>query len=322
MALIGYARVSTDDQTAEQQITALQQAGCVRVLRETASGASRARPELARALDAVRRGDVFVVMRIDRLARSLSHLLDIVEGLDRRGVGFRSLSDPIDTTSPQGRLTLQILGAVAEFERALIAERTKAGLERAAAAGRKGGNPGLRQRDGKALRALADARDAARSDRVIEVAGSLLPHVLALRPAKPWREVAHVLALHGAVRPDGRSWTVDSLVRACRRLVRDGLLDAAALGRARTEQTDEALVTLVASIHNALPKPTLVAIASHLRQAHVSTPRGSRAWSVSSVRTVLDHAERKGLLASDQLRPDVSARSGPGPLPRSADRSG
>lgn len=296
MALVGYARVSTEDQTAEQQVTALRAAGCTRLFRETASGASRTRPELGRALDGLRRGDVLVVARIDRLARSLSHLLEIVEGLDRRGVGFRSLADPIDTTSPQGRLTLQILGAVAEFERALIAERTKAGLARAAAEGRKGGNPGLRQRDRAALRTLAAARDATLTDRAIAAAETFLPQVRALRPGRPWAEVVRVLALRGVSRPDGRPWTVDALVRICRRLVRDGLLDPAVLGRAPPGAKAETLVTLVASLHAALPKPTLAAIATQLRQARVATPRGSTAWSPSSVRHLLHRAEALGLL--------------------------
>ena len=142
MALIGYARVSTDEQTTDPQIDALKAAGCQTILREHGSGGDRARPELKRALERCGRGDVLVVVRIDRLARSLSHLLEIIETLDARGAGFRSLGDPIDTTSPQGRFTLQILGAVAEFERALIRERTKAGLKAARERGRIGGNPG------------------------------------------------------------------------------------------------------------------------------------------------------------------------------------
>lgn len=298
MALVGYARVSTEDQTAAQQIAALEADGCVRLFRETASGSSRSRPELARALAALRRGDVLVVARIDRLARSLSHLLEIVEGLDRRGVGFRSLADPIDTTSPQGRLTLQILGAVAEFERALIAERTKAGLARAAAEGRRGGNPGLRAGDRAALRRLAEARAAARVGRVVEAAAPILPAVQALRPGRPWAEVARVLAARGAARPDGRPWTPDSLVRACRVLVREGLLDAVVLARGAPARRDAALVTLVASLHGALPRPTLAAIAEQLRRAHVRTPRGSAAWSGSSVRALLDRARAEGLLAA------------------------
>jgi len=129
--LIGYARVSTEDQNLGPQLDALRAAGCAEVFEEFASGASRARPQLAAALTRVRRGDTLVVARIDRLARSLSHLLAVVEGLRAKGAHFRSLADPIDTSGPSGVLVLQMLGAVAEFERSLIRERTKAGLQAA-----------------------------------------------------------------------------------------------------------------------------------------------------------------------------------------------
>ena len=114
MALIGYARVSTEDQTLGPQLDALQAAGCGEVFEEFASGASRSRPQLATALARLRRGDTLVVARIDRLARSLSHLLAVVETLRAKGAHFRSLADPIDTAGPSGVLVLQMLGAVAE----------------------------------------------------------------------------------------------------------------------------------------------------------------------------------------------------------------
>ncbi|MDE3081114.1 MAG: recombinase family protein, partial [Paracoccaceae bacterium] len=147
MPLIGYARVSTDDQTALPQLQELREAGCGEVLEEHASGGDRRRPVLARLIERLRAGDTLVVVRIDRLARSLSHLLEVIERLEAKGAHFRSLQDPIDTGSPQGKFTLQVLGAAAEFERALIRERTKAGLRAAKAEGRVGGNPGLRARD-------------------------------------------------------------------------------------------------------------------------------------------------------------------------------
>ena len=108
--LIGYARVSTEDQTPLPQAQALKSAGCTEIFEEHASGGNRARPVLARVLERIGKGDTMVVMRIDRLARSLSHLLDIIEQLEARGAFFRSLQDPIDTASPQGKFTLQVLG--------------------------------------------------------------------------------------------------------------------------------------------------------------------------------------------------------------------
>ena len=126
--LIGYARVSTEDQTPLPQAQALKSEGCTEIFEEHASGGNRARPVLARVLERIGKGDTLVVMRIDRLARSLSHLLEVIEQLEAKGAFFRSLQDPIDTASPQGKFTLQVLGAAAEFERALIRERTKAGV--------------------------------------------------------------------------------------------------------------------------------------------------------------------------------------------------
>lgn len=143
--LLGYARVSTDDQATEAQTDELAAAGCDAIYRETGSGASRARPELARLMQDISAGDVLVVVRLDRLARSVSHLLETIERLEERGAHFRSLRDPIDTSTPQGMFSLQVLGAVAQLERALISERTKAGIKAARARGKLSGNPGLRE---------------------------------------------------------------------------------------------------------------------------------------------------------------------------------
>src|SRR5208283_5260107 len=140
MSLVGYARVSTEDQATDAQADALTAAGCAVIFREHVSGAKASRPELAKALARVRRGDVLVVARLDRLARSLSHLLSVIAELDAKGAHFKSLADPIDTTTPQRRFALQVLGAVAELERALIRERTKDGLRAAKRRGRVGGN--------------------------------------------------------------------------------------------------------------------------------------------------------------------------------------
>ena len=139
MALIGYARVSTQDQNPDLQRDALAAAGCARVFEDAVSGARVERPGLAQALDYVRDGDVFVVWKLDRLGRSLPHLIETVAGLEAKGVGFRSLTEAIDTTTPGGRLVFHLFGALGEFERDLIRERTRAGLAAAAARGRKGG---------------------------------------------------------------------------------------------------------------------------------------------------------------------------------------
>jgi DNA invertase Pin-like site-specific DNA recombinase len=139
--LLGYARVSTTDQQPQLQIDALQHAGCYRVFTETASGARTDRPTLAQLLDQLRPSDTLVVWKLDRLGRSLRHLVDTVTDLAERGIGFRSLQEAIDTTTPGGKLVFHVFAALAEFERDLIRERTAAGLAAARARGRHGGRP-------------------------------------------------------------------------------------------------------------------------------------------------------------------------------------
>ena len=139
--LLGYARVSTADQTLDLQSDALNAAGCSRIWTETASGATTARPELDDLLSHLRDGDTLVVWRLDRLGSSLPHLLQTVEDLEARGVGFRSVTEAIDTTAAGGKLIFSIFGAIAAFERDLIKERTAAGLAAAKARGRVGGRP-------------------------------------------------------------------------------------------------------------------------------------------------------------------------------------
>jgi DNA invertase Pin-like site-specific DNA recombinase len=139
--LIGYARVSTRDQNHDLQLDALLEAGCTRVFEEKLSAANRDRPQLQAALDYVRAGDTLVVWKLDRLARSLKQLIETVEMLSERDIGFRSLTENIDTTSSGGRLIFHVFGALAEFERSIIRERTTAGLVAARARGRVGGRP-------------------------------------------------------------------------------------------------------------------------------------------------------------------------------------
>jgi len=136
---IGYARVSTTEQNPELQKDALKAAGCQKIFSDKVSGARAERPGLEKALDYLRAGDCLVVWRLDRLGRSLKHLIEVVEGLEKRRVGFISLQEGFDTTTSGGRLIFQIFGALAEFERNLIRERTRAGLQAARARGRLGG---------------------------------------------------------------------------------------------------------------------------------------------------------------------------------------
>ena len=138
---IGYARVSTGEQTLDLQLDALKAAGCGKVYTETASGAKAERPVLDEVLGYLRNGDTLVVWRLDRLGRSLKHLIETVAALRERGIGFKSLTEQIDTTTSGGKLIFHVFGALAEFERDLIRERTHAGLAAARARGRHGGRP-------------------------------------------------------------------------------------------------------------------------------------------------------------------------------------
>lgn len=151
--IVGYARVSTQDQFLELQLDALRVAGCEQIFSEKITGKSRERPELTTCLKMLRKEDVLVVWKLDRLARSLKDLVELINELESRQIGFRSLTEAIDTTTAGGRLVFHIFGALAEFEHNLIRERTIAGLAAARARGRKGGR--------KPSMSSADTRKAA-----------------------------------------------------------------------------------------------------------------------------------------------------------------
>ena len=139
--IVGYARVSTVEQNLDLQRDALEQAGCERIFEDRISGAKADRPGWREARAALREGDTLVVWRLDRLGRSLKHLIEVITELDEQGIGFKSVQESLDTTTPGGRLVFHVFGALAQFERELIQERTKAGLAAARARGRMGGRP-------------------------------------------------------------------------------------------------------------------------------------------------------------------------------------
>ncbi len=139
--IIGYARVSTDDQNLDAQTDALTEAGVERIFADKITGSARKRPELDQLIDQLRDGDIVVVTKYDRLARSLRDLLDIVEAIGDKGAGFRSLAEDIDTTISAGRLIFHVFASIAQFERERISERTREGLEAARKRGRVGGRP-------------------------------------------------------------------------------------------------------------------------------------------------------------------------------------
>jgi DNA invertase Pin-like site-specific DNA recombinase len=292
--LIGYARVSTEEQGTDPQRDELLAAGCETIHEEHASGADRSRPVLAQLLRDIRAGETLVVVRLDRLARSVSHLLAVIEQLEDKGAHFRSLRDPIDTTTPQGMFSLQVLGAVAQLERALIAERTKAGLIAARRRGRVGGNPGLRSGDPEAIRKVRASRDAAHLNGVLTQLDNWLPTVRRMRPAQPWGDVVRVLN-----RSQGAEWTVERLRRTVCRLATEGIVEANLLDRARPQPSNDRLVRLVGGIKAAAPDRTLQQIAAQLEAMRERTPRGGTRWHPSSVKHLLVQSARLGLSESD-----------------------
>jgi DNA invertase Pin-like site-specific DNA recombinase len=167
--IFGYARVSTDDQDTAAQERALKSAGAEIVFLERTSGGRWDRPELHRLLDRLRPGDVVLVWKLDRLSRSLKDLLTIIERIDERQAGFKSLTEHVDTTSPAGRMMMQMVGAFAEFERAMIRERTRAGLHEAKEGGRVGGRRKklkVHQEKEIAVMVLKEGRSAAQVARL------------------------------------------------------------------------------------------------------------------------------------------------------------
>ena len=294
MQLIGYARVSTDDQDTQSQLDALTAAGCHIVYEEKASGGNRIRPTLARALEATGQGDTFIVYRIDRLARSLSHLLEIVETLRAKGAFFRSLSDPIDTTSPQGMLMTQLLGAFAEFERALIRERTNVGVKAAIARGAKPGNPKMRARDPAAILELKLGHQDRYLHQLIDGSSQWLPTVERLRPHLPWDIVLRQVR---AINPPVRSFTVQTLVKGCKALVKTGRANPDILLRAKMPPPDRRNALLVADRIKSHPDASLRDIAAWLsKDIHEPTPRGGLKWSAEAVRRVKQQAIEMGLI--------------------------
>jgi DNA invertase Pin-like site-specific DNA recombinase len=187
--LIGYARISKgDDQSTALQLRALKDAGCERIFEEAASGGRWDRPELHRMIDQLREGDVVVVWKLDRLSRSLKDLLHLLEKIQLANAGFRSLTENIDTTTPAGRMMMQMIGSFAEFERAMIRERTSAGLAQARAEGRVGGRrPKLnsKQRSEIADSVLSGRKSAAEMARIFGVSQPTVSRIVAERRAYP-----------------------------------------------------------------------------------------------------------------------------------------
>lgn len=292
--VIGYARVSTADQSLQLQIDALRAAGVTHIVEEKASGVLKGRPELSRMLRGLQRGDTVVVWKLDRAARSLPHLLDIIERIRFAGASFRCIAPPIDTASPTGTLTLQILGAVAEFERSLIIERTRAGLLVAREAGRVGGNPRLKSKDGDAVRLLSERRKQIFRDQVLQRMSDWQPVVKKYRPTYSWEDVVKWV---NAKLPAGQKFTKRTLMRHVRTAVDEGLIDHKVLARQtgmrafNNLDNDPAYSAVLISLRRA-KRPTLQEIANDLHAAGIRTRRGAEIWPLSTVADLVKRVEK------------------------------
>ena len=185
--MLGYARVSTNEQDTAAQVSALKSAGCEKIFREKASGGRWDRPELLRLLDQLRKGDVLVVWRLDRLSRSLRDVLMIMERIHGAEAGFKSLMESLDTTTAPGRMMMQMVGVFAEFERAILRERTNSGLDAARKRGRIGGRrPKLRADQQNEIIAMVSkgTRTAADAARLFNVHPATVSRILASAVAK------------------------------------------------------------------------------------------------------------------------------------------
>lgn len=305
MPNIGYARVSTLEQRLDVQLAELKAAGCETIYEEKASGGRRDRPVFKRMLQSVKPGDTVIVVRMDRLARSLVDMLSTLDRLKAMGVGFRSLRDPIDTTTSAGLLQLQVMGAVAEFERRLTRERVVAGIAMARARGKVGGNPKLRSRDPAALAALQEAHAESYLRRVSASSDGWMPIVLRMREeGKNWAEVTNTV--NATLPPGADKWSVMSLPRAARRVAGAApdhpLLYGKAHERPNKGKSNHFALHVVAGLKRANPDMKLVEICQQMAGMGMMPPRGGGTWHTSSVQHLLQQARAKGLLPED-VRP-------------------
>ncbi|MFS2153878.1 recombinase family protein [Rhizobium sp. Rhizsp42] len=289
--LVGYARLSSaGDQAKDRQAEDLRAAGCDRIYQEHGSDASQARPVLVRLLADLNAGDVLVVTRLDRVARSANDLLALLEKLRDRNIGFRSLGDPVDTTGPLWAFSIEFLRAIVDLEKAQSAERARESIKAAKAQGRLPGNPGLRERHPEAIEAASKAREKLYIDGLKASSETWLPVVRQLRPKHSWDNVVDVLNRRG------QDWTVERLRRAVNRLVREQLAGKELLDRSPRRAPEDHLMKKVAAITIADPSLSLRDIASELEKMGERPARGGKKFQPSSVRDLLDQAHRFGLI--------------------------
>jgi len=287
-ARIGYARPSMEDPFNTTQLSRLQNAGCIRIYQEQAAEKFQSRPALEKLLSHLVAGDTLVVLKLDRVVRSVSHLAELIRNLTDRGIHLLSLDDPLDTSGQAS--ALQILDTVVNLEHALKVERTRAGMKLAQARGKLAGNPGLRERHPEAISNIAAARNRAYMEQLVATAPTWLPTVSQLRPQHSWENIVLTLNLRG------QSWTVERLRRAIRKLVQEGLAEPKLLTQAKRRIPDDYFIKRVAAIAIADPTLSLRAIAAKLDAMGAKPPRGGGKWQASSVRNLLEDSRRFGFI--------------------------
>lgn len=279
---IGYARVSTGEQDTVGQRQALRAAGCKMVFEDVESGASRTRPQLKRCMEALEEGDVLVVARFDRLARSVPHLYEIMEDFKARGVGFRSLRESFDTTTPSGRLMVGLLTLIAQFERELIHDRSLAGIAAARERGVMFGNPGIRARDPVAIANMKIGQAEAYLRRARSSSRPWIGHIVRMRPHETWKAVHDHIT---RTLPAGQAPTMETMVTTVRRLVAAGDIPQEVLERAPNSR-NEKIEDIARSIHSDNPGMSLRGIGRELeRRGH--RPARAAAWSAQTVARLL-----------------------------------
>ena len=299
MATIGYARVSTGGQRAETQVAALRAAGCTIIHEEVASGANKGRPVLAKILKAIQPDDILLVVRLDRLARSLAHLLETIEHIGKRKAHVRSLNDPVDTTTPQGVFAVQIMGAVAELERGLAVERTKEGLAAARRRGRIGGN-----RKAKYDPEHVRAREEREREKYIEAASphELIPIIQRMRAEAPRHSWADVAVAINAAFPEREPWNRERLTRLAKYLVKRGSLDQALMKPLRKAPPETPAMRMIVAMCRKEPTITLLELARRIEHVGLPTPRRGAKWHVSTVAYMRKLAVERGYLPRKTLR--------------------
>lgn len=281
---IGYARVSIDDLHGKAQKAALHAVPCDLLFFEQESGANRERPELARTLKELRTGDTLVVARLERLGRSLIHLLQIMEDLEARGIAFRSLAEGFDMRTDEGQLMMRQLGSFAEFERKRITACINSGIAAAKKRGVVFGNPRLKAGDKETIRKIVLARDETHVTQLIDSMDTFIPTVLALRPTTPWPKVAAAVS-----QTTGVTWTVERLMRSVRRLVGEGMVDRKVLRKSPRplRRRSEELAHLVQGLALTNPGMSLRDIGGQLEAMKIRTPAGKPNWTAASVAHLL-----------------------------------